>query len=253
MRSRARLPQCPAIGQRVYNRFTDIPIRVVSHGLHFTRRVSENALNIIAFLRPRRTSHTLARPNNPVERTAHSAGSVLMHGSVPVGRRSPGACVPGMAQNSRGGSPRARYQRSRRRGEGQGRASRGGVWRKPTPHVRGDVQEPDRRCGTTRDAWARDHQVLQPRVGGAVDIRRLGTDSSVSDPGRSAGGSPARRTERGGIRAYRQAAVSRGPSVCLAARVSGGLKSRSVRDHGPIAKGGGHASPAGERGRYGAP
>jgi hypothetical protein len=26
--------------------------------------------------------------NNPVERTAHSAGSVLMRGSIPVGRRS---------------------------------------------------------------------------------------------------------------------------------------------------------------------
>ena len=41
--------------------------------------------------------------------------------------------------------------------------------------------------------------------------------------------------------------------MCLAARVSGGLKSRSARDHGPISKGGGKASPAGERGRYGAP
>jgi hypothetical protein len=30
-------------------------------------------------------------PNNPVERTAHSVGSVLIRGSVPVGRRSPGA------------------------------------------------------------------------------------------------------------------------------------------------------------------
>jgi hypothetical protein len=29
--------------------------------------------------------------NHPVERTAHSAGSVLRRGSVPVGRRSPGA------------------------------------------------------------------------------------------------------------------------------------------------------------------
>jgi hypothetical protein len=26
-------------------------------------------------------------PNKPVERTAHSAGSVLLRGSVPVGRR----------------------------------------------------------------------------------------------------------------------------------------------------------------------
>ena len=30
-------------------------------------------------------------PHNPVERTAHSTGSVLVCGSVPVGRRSPGA------------------------------------------------------------------------------------------------------------------------------------------------------------------
>jgi hypothetical protein len=30
-------------------------------------------------------------PNDPVERTAHSAGSVPMRGSVPVGRRSPAA------------------------------------------------------------------------------------------------------------------------------------------------------------------
>ena len=29
--------------------------------------------------------------NNPAERTAHRAGSVLMRGSVSVGRRSPGA------------------------------------------------------------------------------------------------------------------------------------------------------------------
>jgi hypothetical protein len=30
-------------------------------------------------------------PKNPVERTAHSAGSVPIPRSVPVGRRSPGA------------------------------------------------------------------------------------------------------------------------------------------------------------------
>jgi hypothetical protein len=45
----------------------------------------------------------------------------------------------------------------------------------------------------------------------------------------------------------------RGRSACLAARVSGGLKSRSARGHGSISKGGGNASPAGERGRYGEP
>jgi hypothetical protein len=40
-------------------------------------------------------------------------------------------------------------------------------------------------------------------------------------------------------------------SACLAARVSGGLKSRSARGHGPISKGGGNASLAEVGGRYG--
>lgn len=43
-----------------------------------------------------------------------------------------------------------------------------------------------------------------------------------------------------------------GHSVCLAAHVSGGLKSHSTRGPGSISKGGGNASPAAERGRYGA-
>jgi hypothetical protein len=41
-------------------------------------------------------------PNNPVERTAHSAGSVARRGFVPVGRRSPGAlgdCVTVLRNN----------------------------------------------------------------------------------------------------------------------------------------------------------
>jgi hypothetical protein len=33
----------------------------------------------------------MTSPNNPVERTAHSAGFVVVRGSMPVGRRSPGA------------------------------------------------------------------------------------------------------------------------------------------------------------------
>src|SRR4051795_7717528 len=40
-------------------------------------------------------------------------------------------------------------------------------------------------------------------------------------------------------------------SVCLAAGVSGGLKSHSVRGPGPISEGGGNASPARVDGRYG--
>ena len=40
-------------------------------------------------------------------------------------------------------------------------------------------------------------------------------------------------------------------SVCLAAHVSGGLKSHSARGPGPISKGGGNASPAKVGGRYG--
>jgi hypothetical protein len=31
--------------------------------------------------------------------------------------------------------------------------------------MRGDEQEPDRRCGTTRDELARDNEVLHPRWG----------------------------------------------------------------------------------------
>jgi len=45
--------------------------------------------------------------------------------------------------------------------------------------------------------------------------------------------------------------VSRGYSACLAARVSGGLQSRSARGPGPISTGGGNASLAEVGGRYG--
>ena len=38
-------------------------------------------------------------------------------------------------------------------------------------------------------------------------------------------------------------------SVCLTADASGGFKSRSARGPGPISKGGGNASPAGEDGK----
>ena len=41
----------------------------------------------------------------------------------------------------------------------------GGVWRKPNPNARGDEQEPDTRCGTTRDERARDREVLHPQRG----------------------------------------------------------------------------------------
>ena len=43
----------------------------------------------------------------------------------------------------------------------------------------------------------------------------------------------------------------KGHSVCLAAHVSGGFKSRSARGHGLISKGGGNASLAEGGGRYG--
>ena len=57
-------------------------------------------------------------------------------------------CVPGLAQSSRGGSPRARYERSRRRGAGPGRHREVTSGGSPTPHVRGDAQAPERRGGT---------------------------------------------------------------------------------------------------------
>ena len=41
-------------------------------------------------------------PNNSVERTVQSVGTIPMRGSVPAGRYSPAASVPGMVQNERG-------------------------------------------------------------------------------------------------------------------------------------------------------
>ena len=52
-------------------------------------------------------------------------------------------------------------------------------------------------------------------------------------------------------RAAVRAGVGQGHGVCLAAGVSGGLKSHSVRGPGPISEGGGNASPARVDGRYG--
>ena len=56
-------------------------------------------------------------------------------------------------------------------------------------------------------------------------------------------GRPATRSGPSGVRSARR--------VCLAAGVSGGLKSHSVRGPGPISEGGGNASPARVDGRYG--
>ena len=53
-------------------------------------------------------------------------------------------------------------------------SSRGGVWRKPNPKMRGDEQKPDTRCGTPGTSWhlsacertgRRDSKVLHPRWG----------------------------------------------------------------------------------------
>ena len=60
---------------------------------------------------------------------------------------------------------------------------------------------------------------------------------------------PRRKRKRG---AWDGAGDVGGPhSVCLAAHVSGGFKSRSARGHGLISKGGGNASLAEGGGRYG--
>ena len=40
-------------------------------------------------------------------------------------------------------------------------SSRGGVWRKPNPKVRGDEQEPDMRCGTS---GASGHVTTKPSI-----------------------------------------------------------------------------------------
>jgi hypothetical protein len=144
--------------------------------------------------------------------------------------------------------------------------------------MRGDEQEPDMRCGTLGTSG---HATTKSSIRSGVCFinpafthRKFGVllrevcMASKSKVGMQEGGTAGKpggnrehkprpaamiRTERGEIPSDRHAEVSRGHSACLAARVSGGLKSRAARDHGPISKGGGNASPAGERGRYGEP
>jgi hypothetical protein len=62
---------------------------------------------------------------------------------------------------------------------------------------------------------------------------------------------PAWRTRKGYGHDERMQGVGQPHSVCLAAHVSGGLKSHSTRGPGSISKGGGNASPAEARNSFG--
>ncbi len=63
--------------------------------------------------------------------------------------------------------------------------------------------------------------------------------------------SPAGKGRRPQFQYERCRAVGQAHSACLAARVSGGLKSHSARGHGPISESGGNASLAEAGERYG--
>src|SRR5262247_4178372 len=148
-----------------------------------------------------------------------------------------------------GESPPSRYAWSRRTREAPGRhrevGSEGSVERmcgaRDTNRIRGVVRSG--RVGTRPQS--------PPSIIGAYFINPASMHRRYDSLPREICGVSSWRTEGGAIPPDHLAEVSRGHSVCLAAHVSGGLKSRSTRGPGSISKGGGNASPAGERGRYG--
>jgi hypothetical protein len=145
------------------------------------------------------------------------------------------ACVPDMAQNSRGASPRARCQRRRRRGAGQGRH-----------RAVGSGGSPIHRCGATHRNRIRGvgppgtsgHVTVKSSLRGGVGLRHPASTprkfgvfrrevcrvsrSKVGRKSRGTAGTPGgnrannpppaamTRTERGEIPADRHADVSRG-------------------------------------------
>jgi hypothetical protein len=126
-----------------------------------------------------------ALPNHPVERTAHSAGSVFAPSSVPVGRRSPGAF--GFFLQTEGNLSRVNdllYDARARRGDEVARCD---AWRKshmvrPVPDVRSLALSRDSRSETDRAFWSRG--CTQPgsphrRVGGHY-IERPGCLTAVT-------------------------------------------------------------------------
>src|SRR5215475_6183715 len=59
----------------------------------------------------------------------------------------PGVCAGHGTELARCKSSRQVFAQPKARRRARA-SSRGGVWRKPNPKMRGDEQEPDRRCGT---------------------------------------------------------------------------------------------------------
>jgi hypothetical protein len=160
----------------------------------------------------------------------------------------PGVCAGHGTELARCKSSRQVFAQPKARK--RARASpRGGVWRKPNPKMRGDEQEPDTRCGTPGTSG---HVTVKSSMrAGVYLINPASTHRQLSALPREICLLSARRTEGQAMGPDRHTEVSRGHSVCLAARVSGGLKSRSARGHGSISKGGGNASLAEVGGRYG--
>lgn len=152
-------------------------------------------------------------------------------------RGLPWACVPDMAQNYRGASPRARCQRSRRLGKGQGAHREVGSEGSRSSKRRGDAQEPDRRCGTP---GTRGHATTKSSLRGGVCLinpafthQKFGvllrevclvstsrgwmtSRGTAGKPGGNRENTPhpaaTPRTARGEIASERHAEVSRGPT-----------------------------------------
>ncbi len=146
-----------------------------------------------------------------------------------------------------GESPPSRCSWSRRTREAPGRhrevGSEGSVER------RCGARDTNRRRGVVRSGRAGTQPQSPPSTAGADLIHPAARHRRYDSVPREICRVSWERTEGGGILPDRPAEVSRGPRGCLAAHVSGGLKSRSTRGPGSISTGGGNASPARERGQ----
>src|SRR4029450_12953677 len=106
----------------------------------------------------------------------------------------------------------------------------------------------DQVCGSAETMWAgRRCRRPEPKINLECTLG-TGWDRGVTagdggEPPDALGCTNQQNTQRGRVRQRH--------SVCLAAHVSGGFKSRSARGPGPISQGGGHAAPAHAGGREG--
>src|SRR3954447_24756929 len=174
---------------------------------------------------------------------------------APPLRRSPSAPYPGVRRTDPSGSRSLWFLRQV---SGSRRFNRGsGVFACLIPTGPRWTSDCDTNAHHRRLFTAAAWRGLEPAPGSGLRRTFLHLSCSLCTIGQFIANLPFLRLRRT-LDAPAQAVVARTPwrrtighSVCLAAGVSGGLKSHSVRGPGPISEGGGNASSARVDGRYG--